>query len=189
MASPKTRSKKIPATQLNPKQQRIRANLENKKRFDQLSFLWIEKLLDPVSENILCQAANYLLPAYYQDVLEERQTRDLCGYPLCQKPCMKLPSKYRIDARRRKIYDQSELSFFCSKICRAASKFYEAQLSVEPLYVRDRNRPLQISLLPTNVSLDTLAKTPVQSAQGNLFQSYVQSLLASAVYPDITSNP
>ncbi|KAJ1968096.1 hypothetical protein IWQ62_001451 [Dispira parvispora] len=189
MASPKPRSKKIPTTQLNPKQQRIRENLENKKRFDKLSFLWIEKLLVPVNENILCQAANYLLPAYYHDVLEERQTQNLCGYPLCRKPCMKSLPKYKIDARRRKVYDQTELSFFCSKICRAASKFYEAQLSAEPLYVRDRNQPLQISLLPTNVSLDTLAKTPVLPAQGNPFRSYVQSLLASAVYPDITSNP
>ncbi|RKP37159.1 Rtr1/RPAP2 family-domain-containing protein [Dimargaris cristalligena] len=185
---------------LKPRQRQIRNQLQLQQRYERLSFRWQEKLFtaetDGVTERTLEQAANYILPHHYQEVIEERQARNICGYPLCNKPCMEIQSRFRINLEQRKVYDTEELRQFCSKICRAASKFYETQLSPEALFLRSKHQPLTITLLPLTTNLADLRRPRAPSAtptpptatatatvkststsSDDLFRNYVRDLL------------
>jgi hypothetical protein len=116
--------------------------------WEALAFEWQEKLSDPCSEETLIEAAAYLQPRHYHEVLEERDANHLCGYPPCDRPPRPAGSKYKIDFKRKIVYDQSSLYLFCSQRCHAASKFFEAQLSTQPLHIRDRNQLPKVTLLP-----------------------------------------
>ncbi|KAJ1984512.1 hypothetical protein H4R34_000598 [Dimargaris verticillata] len=185
MAMPFRRRRAPRAAQptLTPRQQQIKTNIDLQRRYERLSFAWQEKLLDPVPESTLCQAAQYLNPAQYQDAIQERKTQDLCGYPLCSRPCQKVEGKYRINLRQRKVYDVSELALFCSKLCRAASKFYEAQLSSEPLYIRNRDNPVKVALLPLTTHIHDLPTHPLGPSTNDIYGDYVRGLLDSLPNP------
>ncbi|KAJ1972643.1 hypothetical protein H4R35_004558 [Dimargaris xerosporica] len=178
MALPSRRRRAPQASQptLTSRQQQIKINLDLQRCYERLSFAWQEKLLDPVLESTLCQAAQYLNPGQYQEVIQERKTQDLCGYPLCSHPCQKVEGKYRINLRQRKVYDVSEMALFCSKLCRAASKFYEAQLSDEPL-------PIKVTLLPLTTRIHDLPTHPLGPSTNDIYGDYVRGLLDSLPNP------
>ncbi|KAJ1912659.1 hypothetical protein IWQ60_009566 [Tieghemiomyces parasiticus] len=163
---------------LTPKQKAVKEKLTLQRRYETLTFRWQEKLFRvdetsaTVAEATLIQAAHYLTPQTFDEVIEERKAQNVCGYPLCGKPCMNIPGQYRINLQQRKVYDVSELNRFCSKVCRAASKFYETQLSTDPLYIRSRNR-----------LADLRKSTPQVTPAGNLFRDYVRALLDSLPSP------
>ncbi|KAJ1929639.1 hypothetical protein IWQ60_001016 [Tieghemiomyces parasiticus] len=169
---------------LTLKQKAVKEKLTLQRRYETLTFRWQEKLFRvdetsaTVTEATLIQAAHYLTPQTFDEVIEERKAQNVCGYPLCGKPCMvsaiisNVPGQYRINLQQRKVYDVSELNRFCSKVCRAASKFYETQLSTDPLYIRSRNR-----------LADLRKPTPQVTPAGNLFRDYVRALLDSLPSP------
>ncbi|RHZ78785.1 hypothetical protein Glove_156g96 [Diversispora epigaea] len=68
---------------LNRKQQLLKKTAEQRMIFKNLTIEWQEKLYDPVDSTILQESAKYLLPHQYQEVIEERNAYNLCGYPLC----------------------------------------------------------------------------------------------------------
>lgn len=117
-------------------------------------------------------------PHHYQEVIEERNADKLCGYPICDKKCQvnnlyiyikyiylldiyffffkkkEIKGQFRISNQTRKIYDITELKCFCSKTCYTSSKYYEKQLSVEPIYMRNLKAwEEHIDILPLNVDL------------------------------------
>nr|CAG8543546.1 1189_t:CDS:2 [Entrophospora candida] len=63
-----------------------------------------------------------------------------------------IKGQFRISNQTRKIYDITELKCFCSKTCYTSSKYYEKQLSVEPIYMRNLEawRDEHIDILPLN---------------------------------------
>ncbi|KAJ2585658.1 hypothetical protein IWW49_004469, partial [Coemansia sp. RSA 1797] len=71
----------------------IKESAKRREQYTQLSLLWHEKLLRPVKENVLEQAARYLTPSEYDDVVEERSLSGLCGYPLCDRPPQKIEQR------------------------------------------------------------------------------------------------
>ncbi|XP_074077780.1 putative RNA polymerase II subunit B1 CTD phosphatase RPAP2 isoform X2 [Macrotis lagotis] len=86
--------------------------------------------------------------AHYKDVVEERFIIHLCGYPLCHNRIGNVPKqKYRISTKTNKVYDITERKFFCSNFCYRASKYFEAQISKSPLWVREEERPPDFQLL------------------------------------------
>ncbi|RKP25861.1 Rtr1/RPAP2 family-domain-containing protein [Syncephalis pseudoplumigaleata] len=107
---------------------------------DALTFSWQEQLSEPCTEQVLLEAARYLQPRHYQEVLEERDANGYCGYPVCERSPKAVGSKYKIDFSRQVVYDQSALKAFCSRRCQAASRFYALQLNPQPVHLRDMDR-------------------------------------------------
>ncbi|CAJ0828883.1 3205_t:CDS:2 [Entrophospora sp. SA101] len=137
---------------LTQKQIYLKQNLEKLKEYEELITEWQEKLFETVHMEILRDAAKYMSPHHYQEVIEERNADKLCGYPICDKKCQEIKGQFRISNQTRKIYDITELKCFCSKTCYTSSKYYEKQLSVEPIYMRNLEvwREEHIDILPLN---------------------------------------
>jgi hypothetical protein len=80
----------------------------------------------------LLDAAKYLKPQEYQDMVTERSCSKRCGYPICRRIPMALhKGKYKISLSQRKVLDLHELQFFCSSTCAMASREYKKNLSMK----------------------------------------------------------
>ncbi|KAJ2159643.1 hypothetical protein GGF46_002888 [Coemansia sp. RSA 552] len=126
----------------------MRASLQTREQYDKLWMQWHLKLLAPVSEQVLQQAARYLTPEDFDGVVEERAGSDLCGYPLCNRKAQQLKQRYHISLARRKVFDISEQVNYCSGRCMAGARFFRHQLPEDPIYMRGRNQTLHIDVLP-----------------------------------------
>ncbi|KAF9152368.1 RNA polymerase II associated protein 2 [Linnemannia schmuckeri] len=142
---------------LNRKQQLIQQNIELRKKFETMVLQWQEVLLDPVTEEILGEAANRIKQSHYREIIEERNIARLCGYPLCAKPPRDIKGKFRISLQERKVFDISVLKQYCSSTCLTASRWLEGQLTEDPLYLRDndpeRLKIIQVSIIPLDMEL------------------------------------
>ncbi|KAG0205868.1 RNA polymerase II associated protein 2 [Mortierella sp. NVP41] len=142
---------------LNRKQQLIQQNIELRKKFESMVLEWQEILLDTVSEETLGEAANRIKQSHYREIIEERNTAKLCGYPLCAKPPRDIKGKFRISLQERKVFDISVLKQYCSSTCLTASRWLEGQLTEDPLYLRDtdpeRLKLTQVSIVPLDMEL------------------------------------
>ncbi|KAG4303774.1 hypothetical protein PORY_002826 [Pneumocystis oryctolagi] len=107
----------------------------------------ISLLLNPVDPKTLRAVGSKLRPQDYENVLLERNLGKFCGYPLCHNPPREQKSPYKILYRKGKIYDQRKLLRFCSVDCFKKSSFFAAQLSSEPLWLRNTQIALDIHLL------------------------------------------
>ncbi|KAJ1675925.1 hypothetical protein EV182_000312 [Spiromyces aspiralis] len=136
----------------NELQEEIKKSLRERERYEKLTLVWKEKLIDPVTETVLKQAAQYLTPQDYQDIVEERVLIQRCGYPLCGNKCKKSDQKYKISLRERKVYRQDVNVAYCSRKCAIASKFYASQLAEDPVYVRSRDGRYSVNVvIPADV--------------------------------------
>jgi len=68
-----------------------------------------------------------------------------------------IKGKFRISLQERKVFDISVLKQFCSSTCLAASRWLEAQMSEEPLYLlnsdSDYLKETRVSIVPLNMEL------------------------------------
>ncbi|KAI7820815.1 Rtr1/RPAP2 family-domain-containing protein [Gamsiella multidivaricata] len=142
---------------LNRKQILIQQNIELRKKFETMVLQWQEILLDPVSEETLGEAANRIKRSHYLEVIEERNIGKLCGYPLCSKPPRDIKGKFRISLHERKVFDISILKKFCSSTCLSASRWLEAQLTEEPIYLDNTDptylKMIRVSIVPLDMEL------------------------------------
>ncbi|KAI9653774.1 MAG: hypothetical protein M1829_001137 [Trizodia sp. TS-e1964] len=84
-------------------------------------------------------------PSDFDDVVEERNIGEKCGYPLCPRPRHRenTTATYRI-LRGRKwgrsgaIVRTAELELYCSDECETRAKFVKAQLDKAPAWARER---------------------------------------------------
>lgn len=136
------------ATQKQPavptaKQKLVKESAEKRLKAQSLSFTWQEKLFSQrtVAKDTMIEAARYIHPTGYEEVIEERNLEDWCGYPMCPKTRKQATSKYRISLSERKVFDQTELSSYCSVDCLQRSKFYSGQLSDIPVWSREAAGP------------------------------------------------
>ena len=137
---------KSPGKQATPptaKQKLVRESAEKRLDAQNTSFKWQEALFSrkTVDKATMIEAARYIQPTGYEDVIEERNIEDWCGYPMCSNKRQTMNSKYKISLSERKVFDQTELSTFCSIDCLQRSKFYAAQLSDIPVWSRDVGWP------------------------------------------------
>ncbi|CAG8739678.1 10653_t:CDS:2, partial [Dentiscutata heterogama] len=170
-----TRSSQTNQTKLTKKQQLIKQTLETRKQFKQQSLEWQEKLYETVPLDILRDSAKYILPHHYEEIIEERNASKLCGYPICSKPKQTIQGQYRISYHAREIYDISELKCYCSTICFVSSKYFSAQLSVEPLYLRDLQNWKPVDVIPLGVDPRDLVKQD-QSTKKNIHSGLNQRI-------------
>ncbi|XP_034979899.2 putative RNA polymerase II subunit B1 CTD phosphatase RPAP2 isoform X1 [Zootoca vivipara] len=109
----------------------------------------VERLLEEdITEEFLVDCGKIITPLHYKDVVEERFIIKLCGYPICRKRLQNVPKqRYKISTKTNKVYDITERKCFCSNFCYRASKYFEAQISKSPVWLREEERPPAIELL------------------------------------------
>ncbi|EGG12312.1 uncharacterized protein MELLADRAFT_70661, partial [Melampsora larici-populina 98AG31] len=104
-----------------------------RRAMDSLNIIhWVTVLSEnKVDRKTLKDAAKHLKPAdYREDVIIERHSSGLCGYPLCDKSPRRpytnsdLP-QLQICLSRRKLLDVKQSGQFCSTTCLKRSEWYE----------------------------------------------------------------
>ncbi|KAI9012835.1 Rtr1/RPAP2 family-domain-containing protein [Gaertneriomyces semiglobifer] len=151
--------------------------------WDKKVFVTQERLFDgAVEPKILAQAARFLTPRSYDDVIVERVADKQCGYPLCSKSLLTTKGKFRISPREKKVYDASALKNYCSAKCMACSDFFRSQLSDEPGYLRDQSVDHPIEVISPDTTLEDMERrlypSPSILTQQELLTDYVQSMLS-----------
>ncbi|XP_054996435.1 putative RNA polymerase II subunit B1 CTD phosphatase RPAP2 [Sorex araneus] len=127
----------------------LEAAVRKKIEFERKALHIVEQLLEEnITEEFLKECGKFITPAHYSDVVDERSIIKLCGYPLCQKKLGIVPrQKYKISTKTNKVYDITERKCFCSNFCYKASKYFEAQISKTPVWVREEERHPDFQLL------------------------------------------
>ncbi|KAJ9053473.1 hypothetical protein DSO57_1023859 [Entomophthora muscae] len=163
-------------------------NVFNRTYYENLTFTWQEKLFaeDSVQREVLSQASLYLCPKDYADVVAERNVISRCGYPLCPEAPKAFKSDTHLSVRDRKLYDLTPLKPFCSNICFGASRFYEVQLSSEPVYLRNFNKFILVDVIPLGIPVVEYVKNRkpltelLQEEKKNTQKSYIDKKIKSA---------
>ncbi|XP_074008822.1 putative RNA polymerase II subunit B1 CTD phosphatase RPAP2 [Numenius arquata] len=127
----------------------LEAALRKKIEFEKKALYIVEQLLEEnITEEFLLNSGKCITPSHYKDIVDERSIIKLCGYPLCQNKLENVPKqKYRISTKTNRVYDITERKCFCSNFCYRASKYFEAQISKSPVWMREEEKPPDIELL------------------------------------------
>ncbi|XP_057229943.1 putative RNA polymerase II subunit B1 CTD phosphatase RPAP2 isoform X2 [Malurus melanocephalus] len=127
----------------------LEAALRKKIEFEKKALSIVEQLLEEdITEEFLLNCGKCITPSHYKDIVDERSIIKLCGYPLCQNKLENVPKqKYRISTKTNRVYDITERKCFCSNFCYRASKYFEAQISKSPVWMREEEKPPDIELL------------------------------------------
>ncbi|XP_075364488.1 putative RNA polymerase II subunit B1 CTD phosphatase RPAP2 isoform X2 [Mycteria americana] len=127
----------------------LEAAMRKKIEFEKKALYIVEQLLEEnITEEFLLNSGKFITPSHYKDIVDERSIIKLCGYPLCQNKLENVPKqKYRISTKTNRVYDITERKCFCSNFCYRASKYFEAQISKSPVWMREEEKPPDIELL------------------------------------------
>uniref|UniRef100_A0A8B9NYZ2 RNA polymerase II subunit B1 CTD phosphatase RPAP2 homolog n=1 Tax=Apteryx owenii TaxID=8824 RepID=A0A8B9NYZ2_APTOW len=127
----------------------LEAAIRKKIEFEKKALYTVEQLLEEnITEEFLVNSGKLITPSHYKDIVDERSIIKLCGYPLCQNKLENVPKqKYRISTKTNRVYDITERKCFCSNFCYRASKYFEAQISKSPVWMREEEKPPDIELL------------------------------------------
>ncbi|RMC08492.1 hypothetical protein DUI87_14737 [Hirundo rustica rustica] len=117
----------------------LEAALRKKIECEKKALSIVEQLLEEdITEEFLLNCGKCITPSHYKDVVDERSIIKLCGYPLCQNKLENVPKqKYKISTKTNRVYDITERKCFCSNFCYRASKYFEAQISKSPVWMRE----------------------------------------------------
>ncbi|XP_074954218.1 putative RNA polymerase II subunit B1 CTD phosphatase RPAP2 [Phalacrocorax aristotelis] len=127
----------------------LEAAIRKKIECEKKALYIVEQLLEEnITEEFLLNSGKFITPSHYKDIVDERSIIKLCGYPLCQNKLENVPKqKYRISTKTNRVYDITERKCFCSNFCYKASKYFEAQVSKSPVWMREEEKPPDIELL------------------------------------------
>uniref|UniRef100_A0A8V0ZTI7 RNA polymerase II subunit B1 CTD phosphatase RPAP2 homolog n=1 Tax=Gallus gallus TaxID=9031 RepID=A0A8V0ZTI7_CHICK len=127
----------------------LEASTRKKIELEKKALHIVEQLLEEnITEEFLLNSGRCITPSHYKDIVDERSIIKLCGYPVCQNKLENVPKqKYRISTRTNRVYDITERKCFCSNFCYRASKYFEAQISKSPVWMREEEIPSDIELL------------------------------------------
>ncbi|KFQ87403.1 Putative RNA polymerase II subunit B1 CTD phosphatase RPAP2, partial [Phoenicopterus ruber ruber] len=127
----------------------LEAAMRKKIEFEKKALCIVEQLLEEnITEEFFLNSGKFITPSHYKDIVDERSIIKLCGYPLCQNKLENVPKqKYRISTKTNRVYDITERKCFCSNFCYRASKYFEAQISKSPVWMREEEKPPDIELL------------------------------------------
>ena len=86
-------------------------------------------------DSLTANARRWLQPRHFAEIVEERSTENVCGYPPCAKHleyCASLPSSgsvtLRISYKEKRLYEVDSSIKFCSKECLKLAAAFEASL-------------------------------------------------------------
>lgn len=154
------------------KKKLLEAKIRKQVACEEKAFRVVERLIEnPISEEFLLDACQFIAPHHYEDIVEERAITKTCGYPVCSKPLTNiLKQKYHISTRDNKVYDITERKNYCSNQCYKASKHLQLQISTTPLWTRkDENQ--QVCLLSVSRGLPGLEVVgPVENVRKEVQQ-------------------
>ncbi|XP_049664288.1 putative RNA polymerase II subunit B1 CTD phosphatase RPAP2 isoform X3 [Accipiter gentilis] len=121
----------------------LEAAMRKKIEFEKKALCVVEQLLEEnITEEFLLNSGKFITPSHYKDIVDERSIIKLCGYPLCPNKLENVPKqKYRISTKTNRVYDITERKCFCSNFCYRASKYFEAQISKSPVWMREEENP------------------------------------------------
>ncbi|XP_072199399.1 putative RNA polymerase II subunit B1 CTD phosphatase RPAP2 isoform X2 [Excalfactoria chinensis] len=127
----------------------LEASMRKKIELEKKALRIVEQLLEEdITEEFLLNSGKCITPSHYKDVVDERSIIKLCGYPVCKNKLENVPKqKYRISTKTNRVYDITERKCFCSNFCYKASKYFEAQISKSPVWMREEEIPSDIELL------------------------------------------
>jgi hypothetical protein len=93
-------------------------------------------------------------PNDYDDLIEERNINDKCGYVLCPRPKKKAPSRalkqFIETSNGVEIVDRKRLEVWCSEDCARRALYVKVQLNEEPAWLRQGGVVAPIELLVEN---------------------------------------
>ncbi|NXA34022.1 RPAP2 phosphatase, partial [Eudromia elegans] len=120
----------------------LEAAIRKKIEFEKKALYTVEQLLEEnITEEFLVNSGKLITPSHYKDIVDERSIIKLCGYPLCQNKLENVPKqKYKISTKTNRVYDITERKCFCSNFCYRASKYFEAQISKSPVWMREEEK-------------------------------------------------
>lgn len=166
-----TSKSNIPERKVNPRHMQIalhHANIiEQQKRIEHEILLAILELMDyptspeadpqrpaPANARRFCEAIQPFRPSDYDDLIEERNIADKCGYVLCPRPKKKAPSTARkqmiMTAHGPEIVDRKKLEVWCSEDCARRALYVKVQLKEEPAWLRQGGAAPPVELLVEN---------------------------------------
>ena len=89
---------------------------------------------DDALDGHMVLAKKWLLPSHFRDIVEERSTNGLCGFPTCREPLR--PNSIRA----RRIEDEH----FCSETCTDRAKAFVLAMDTSPPVARDAAKTLPL---------------------------------------------
>merc|ERR1712166_111757 len=98
-----------------------------------------------VTPKELNRAMQYFVPHNLTDVVEERASSGLCGWPLCSAAIStktKRTGRYRISLADKKVYDQRELQQYCGRRCYGVARVCCEKISQSPIENRECTQKL-----------------------------------------------
>ncbi|KAH6605330.1 hypothetical protein Trco_007037 [Trichoderma cornu-damae] len=115
---------------------------------------------NPAPSDIADFKANVRLfqPSDYDDLIEERNVNELCGYTLCAKPRRQTGSggEWKLTGSGE-IVRRKELEKWCSRLCARRALFVKVQLNETAAWERAGIPDIQIDLLDEDKSTETEA--------------------------------
>ncbi|KAL6866731.1 Rtr1/RPAP2 family domain-containing protein [Trichoderma novae-zelandiae] len=115
---------------------------------------------NPAPSDISDFKANVRLfqPSDYDDLIEERNVNELCGYTLCAKPRRQTGSggEWKL-TNSGEIVKRKELEKWCSQICARRALYVKVQLNETAAWERAGIPDIQIDLLDEDKSTETEA--------------------------------
>ena len=117
----------------------------------ELTSLMVDRTVDGLDFE---ESIAWFQPKHAEDVVEERTTEGLCGYPLCSKdlpaynPVTKqlknANAKYRIDYKEKKIYEIEKSIYYCCVDCLEKCEIWMRQLDITLPYGRPVAKQLNL---------------------------------------------
>ncbi|XP_072176999.1 putative RNA polymerase II subunit B1 CTD phosphatase RPAP2 [Diadema setosum] len=147
--SKQSSSKSIESKGSEKRKEEVLAAARRKAESEKTALRIVERLLEEsISESFFEDCGNYITRKQFEDVAVERSIEKMCGYPLCSRKLTNIPrQQYHISLKSKKVYDISERKNFCRQFCYKAFKYYQEQLTDEPLWTRDHKSMPPIKFL------------------------------------------
>ncbi|ELU07401.1 hypothetical protein CAPTEDRAFT_223261 [Capitella teleta] len=141
----------------------LREKIKRRVAKEEKAFRTVERLIEEgIEAHDLIEAAAFINPTHYADVVEERSISFLCGYPLCDNRISNVPKqKYHISTKTNTVFDITDRKKFCSNHCFKASRVFSDQLSTSPVWLgEEEGMTMEITLyeMPNN---STSANVPL----------------------------
>ncbi|KAL2204842.1 hypothetical protein CC79DRAFT_921249 [Sarocladium strictum] len=104
---------------------------------------------DPATSDVIAfkQHVRLFQPSDYDDLIEERNVNDLCGYVLCRNPRKATGSKAPWTIHKGNVVKRKDLEMWCSPKCAKRALYVKVQLNETAAWERVGIPDIQIDLL------------------------------------------
>lgn len=181
---------KVPKHSKKTKEQIEKTSIIEKAKWELKIMELQEKMFETtVSIEFLKHIAKYFQPAHYEEVVIERKSLNICGYPLCNKKTQQLKGKYKLSSSKGKIYDITELKSYCGSDCMISSRYFASQLLDEPIYLRNLETMKEVDVIPLGVNIEEWIlkeNEKLNTFTERSLDSYVKNMMKSL--PNLNKN-